>query len=177
MERRESEHAYNVGYIGETLDGWGEGYFHITGVRMLPSYSNKPFFNYFAIASNGNSEFAIPIENDFSDFVVSASEHRNEVAAEEARLENERAEREARWAKEEREEQANLARKYGSNNAKLIMEGSIRLGFTKPMVKESWGSPYDTMTVSNNYGSVECWIYGLGTYVYFRGNKVVQIID
>ena len=177
LERRETEHAYNLGYIGETLKGWGDGYFNITGVRMLPSYSNKPFFSYFAIASNECNEYAIPIEDDFSELVVSASAHRNELAKEASRLERERSEREAEWARQEREEQASLARKYGSTNAKLISEGSIRLGFTKDMVKESWGSPYDSMTVSNNYGSVECLIYGYCSYVYFKGNKVVQIIN
>ena len=106
-----------------------------------------------------------------------ASMHRKEVAEETSRKEQERREREEVWRRQERQEQEALVRKFGSVNAKLISEGSIRLGFTKEMVKESWGFPYDTMTVSNNYGTVECWIYGFGTYVYFRGNKVVQIID
>lgn len=177
LDKRKTERAYNTAYYGETLKDWGDGYFHITGVKMLPSHSNRPYFNYFAIASNGSCEFAIPIDKDFSDIVVSASTHREELAEETSRIERERLEREAEWARQERQEQAALARKYGSANAKLISEGSIRLGFTKAMVRESWGSPYDTMTVANNYGTVECWIYGLGTYVYFRGNKVVQIID
>lgn len=177
LDKGKTERAFNTAYYGETLKDWGDGYFHITDVKMLPSHSNRPYFNYFAIASNGNSEFAIPIDTDFSDIVVSASIHRKELAEETSRIERERIEREAEWAKQERQEQAALARKYGSANAKLISEGSIRLGFPKAMVKESWGSPYDSMTVSNNYGTVECWIYGFGTYVYFSGNKVVQIID
>lgn len=177
LDKRKTERVFNTAYSGETLKDWGDGYFHITKVKMLPSRSNRPYFNYFAIASNGSCEFAIPIDNDFSNIVVSASIHREELAEEASRIERERIEREEEWARQERQEQAALARKYGSFNAKLISEGSIRLGFTKTMVKESWGSPYDTMTVSNNYGTVECWIYGIGTYVYFRGNKVVQIID
>lgn len=177
LDKTKAERAFNTAYSGETLKDWGDGYFHITAVKMLPSRSNRPYFNYFAIASNGHCEFAIPIDNDFSNIVVSASIHRDELAEETARIERERAEREAEWARQERQEQAALARKYGNVNAKLISEGSIRLGFTKAMVIESWGTPYDTMTISNNYGTVECWIYGIGSYVYFRGNKVVQIID
>lgn len=102
LDRRESEHAYNLGYLGETLKGWGDGYFHIKEVRMLPSYSNKPFFNYFAIASNGSDEFAIPIEKDFSSLVVNASVHRKELADEAARKEREQQEREAEWARQDR---------------------------------------------------------------------------
>lgn len=177
LDKRKAERAYNIAHPGEYLKDWGDGYFHITGVKMLPSHSNRPYFNYFAIASNGSSEFAIPIDIDFSDIVVMASKHRKEVAEETSRKEQERREREEEWRRQERQEQEALVRKFGSVNAKLISEGSIRLGFTKEMVKESWGIPYDTMTVSNNYGTVECWIYGFGTYVYFRGNKVVQIID
>lgn len=177
LDKTKAERAYNTAYSGETLKDWGDGYFHITGVKMLPSHSNRPFFNYFAIASNGSNEFAIPIDKDFSNIVVSASAHRDELAEETAQIERDRIQREEEWARQEREKQAALVRKYGSVNAKLISEGSIRLGFTKAMVNEAWGSPYDTMTVSNYYGTVECWIYGIGTYVYFRSNKVVQIID
>lgn len=177
LEKRKTERAYNTAYSGETLLEWGDGYFHITGVKMLPSHSNRPYYNYFAIASNEKSEFAIPIDKEFSDIVVSASIHRKELAEESSRIERERIEREAEWERQERLEQAALARKYGRVNAKLISEGSIRLGFTKSMVKESWGVPYDTMAVSNHHGTVECWIYGFGTYVYFKGNKVIQIID
>lgn len=177
LDKRKVERAYNTSYNWETLKDWGDGYFHITGIKMLPSHSNRPYFNYFAIASNERGEFAIPIDKDFSDIVVSASIHREELAEENSQKERERRELEAEWKKQERQEQQALARKFGSGNAKLISEGSIRLGFTKAMVKESWGIPYNIMTVSNNYGTIECWIYGFGTYVYFKGNKVVQIID
>lgn len=177
LDKRKAERAYNTAYSSETLKDWGDGYFHITGVKMLPSRSNRPYFNYYAIAYNGSCEFAIPIDKDFPDIVVSASVHREELAEEASRMERERIEREAEWSRQEHQEQAALASKYGSSNAKVISEGSIRLGFTKAMVEESWGTPYDTMTISNNYGTIECWIYGLGTYVYFNGNKVVQIID
>lgn len=177
LEANTSERAFNLASSGGFLHNWGDGYFQLTGIRMLPSYSHKPFYKYFAIASNSGNEFAIPIDSNFFLAVEDASSHRAEIEAENLRAERERAAQEAEWARQEREEQAALARKYGSANAKLISEGSIRLGFTKAMVRESWGSPYDTMTVSNNYGSVECWIYGLGSYVYFQGNKVVQIIN
>lgn len=177
LENSTSERAFNLASRNGSLNNWGDGYFKISEVRMLPSYNNKPFYQYFAIAHNESSEFAIPIDNNFHNIVVDGLTHRAEVEAEASRLKIERMAQEAEWERQEREQKAALSRKYGSANAKLISDGAIRLGFTKAMVREAWGAPYDTMTVSNNYGSVECWIYGLGSYVYFRGNKVIQIID
>lgn len=177
IEDNVSERAYNIASNGGLLNDWGDGYFIISKVEMRPSYSNKPFYKYFAIATNNGNSFAIPIDKNFHNAVIDADTHRAELEATAAQSERERLAREAQWARQEREEQATLARKYGNTNAKLIYEGSIRLGFTKAMVREAWGSPYDTMTVSNNYGTIECWIYGVGAYVYFSGNKVVQIIN
>ncbi len=177
IEENASERAFSIASSGGFLNGWGDGYFIISKIEMLPSYSNKPFYKYFAIATNNGNSFAIPIDKNFQNAVIDAASYRTELKATAAQSERERLAREAQWERQGREEQAILARKYGKSNAKLIYEGSIRLSFTKAMVREAWGSPYDTMTVSNNYGTIECWIYGVGSYVYFSGNKVVQIIN
>lgn len=52
-----------------------------------------------------------------------------------------------------------LAKKYGKANAKLIIEGRVRLGWTKEMCRESWGSPHDINTITGSWGVHEQWVY------------------
>lgn len=69
---------------------------------------------------------------------------------------------------------ASLAKKYGSKNAKDIVNGYIRIGMTKQMCKEAWGEPYDINKTTTSYGTHEQWCYG-NNYVYFEGNKITAI--
>lgn len=177
VNKIQGERAFNINNPNSGTTNWGDGYFTLDKVEILPSRCNKPYYNYFAIVSNSENNFAIPIIDDFFDLIVDAESHRAEIEAINSRLESERREEEIRIQRETQQYKSDLIKRYGSTNANLILDGRIRLGFSKAMVKEAWGNPYDTMTVSNYYGSVECWIYGMGTYVYFQGNKVVQIID
>ena len=52
-----------------------------------------------------------------------------------------------------------LAKKYGKANAKLIIEGRVRLGWTREMCRESWGSPDDINTMTGSWGVHEQWVY------------------
>ena len=52
-----------------------------------------------------------------------------------------------------------LAKKYGKANAKLIIEGHVRLGWTREMCRESWGNPNDINTMTGPWGVHEQWVY------------------
>ena len=79
-------------------------------------------------------------------------------------------------AQEKAKRKAELTKKFGTSNAKLIMEGKIRIGMTKQMCKEAWGEPDYINRTTSVYGSTEQWCYG-DTYVYFEGNKITTIQD
>ena len=72
------------------------------------------------------------------------------------------------WEKE-------MIRKYGSYNGNLIIQGKVKLGFTKQMCKEAWGEPESINTSSGSWGTHEQWVYGLGSYLYFEGNRLTAI--
>ena len=69
---------------------------------------------------------------------------------------------------------AELTRKFGSANAKMIVDGYIKIGMTKQMCRESWGEPDEINRTITSYGSSEQWCYGY-SYVYFEGNKITAI--
>ena len=69
-----------------------------------------------------------------------------------------------------------LTKKYGAKNAKDIIDGVIRTGMTKQMVRESWGTPDKINRTLTSYGSSEQWIYG-SSYIYFDGNRLTAIQD
>jgi len=154
-----------------------KGFYTLAKIVKAPSDKHRPLLWNYAILQDSISRVAVPINKSFLNFCQLGSEKREYDLAEQLEEERLQQEREERYAREEREELNRLARKYGSSNAKLISNGEIRLGFSKAMVEEAWGSPGDIMTVSNALGTVECWIYGYSSYVYFKGNKVVQIIN
>lgn len=69
---------------------------------------------------------------------------------------------------------AMLTKKYGAANAKLIVDGYVRVGMTKAMCKESWGEPYEINKTIGSWGTHEQWVYG-SSYLYFEGNKLTSI--
>ncbi len=69
---------------------------------------------------------------------------------------------------------AELTKKYGASNAKLIVEGKVRIGMTKAMCEEAWGSPDKINKTIGSWGTHEQWVYG-NSYLYFEGNKLTTI--
>ena len=65
--------------------------------------------------------------------------------------------------------------RYGKVNGNLIIEGKVKIGFTKQMCIEAWGKPERINTSFGSWGSQEQWVYGLGTYLYFDGNRLTSI--
>ena len=47
----------------------------------------------------------------------------------------------------------------GKVNAKLIINGEVRLGWSKDMCRESWGKPHDINTTTGSWGVHEQWVY------------------
>lgn len=68
-----------------------------------------------------------------------------------------------------------MIKKYGKQNGNLIIQGKVKIGFTKEMCREAWGSPEDINTSSGPWGTHEQWVYGLGSYLYFENGKLTSI--
>ena len=68
-----------------------------------------------------------------------------------------------------------LTKKYGSTNAKAIINGHVLLGMTKEMCYLSWGQPY-TVNKSTSHGIVtEKWVYDTLQFLVFKNGKVTMI--
>ena len=65
--------------------------------------------------------------------------------------------------------------KYGQRNGQLILDGKVRLGFTKAMCVEAWGEPEDINKTSGSWGVHEQWCYSDGSYLYFENGKLTSI--
>lgn len=68
-----------------------------------------------------------------------------------------------------------MIRKYGRTNGQLIIEGRVKLGFTKQMCREAWGEPESINKSTGSWGTHEQWVYGLGSYLYFENGKLTAI--
>lgn len=76
-----------------------------------------------------------------------------------------------------------LVLKYGKENAKLIIEKKVRIGWSARMCEESWGIPDDINTTTGIWGIHEQWIYeySYGSYynmkcLYFK-NGILKVIQ
>lgn len=53
----------------------------------------------------------------------------------------------------------NLAKRYGKQNAKTIIEGNVKIGWSKEMCREAWGRPDKINTTRGIWGVHEQWVY------------------
>lgn len=142
-------------------------------------YPNSRFsyFAHFTSSSDPSKNYSLYIPyNGFKNIELAVDKRNRDESnriAEEQRRNQERSDEE----QEERKQEDMYAKKYGRANAKLIMNGEVKLGWTKEMCRESWGDPYDSTRVTTQYGSFEAWWYGSGYVLYFQGNKLVMIQD
>ncbi len=70
---------------------------------------------------------------------------------------------------------ASLTKKYGAKNAKIIADGKVSIGFTQEMCKEALGEPDYINTTQNMFTTLEQWVYGHDTYLYFQRGKLQSI--
>ena len=121
----------------------------------------------------GIEGYTIDRDRAFLDEVVlTPSEVIYAQRAEEARL---REEARLQQEKEQKERRATLYRKYGKATAELILEGKVRIGMTREMCREAWGSPEDINRSSGSWGVHEQWVYGMSSYLYFENGTLTSI--
>ena len=73
-----------------------------------------------------------------------------------------------------REKFERLTPKYGKATAKMMVEGIVRIGWSKQMCIESWGEPEDINKTIGSWGTHEQWVYGYN-YLYFENGVLTAI--
>jgi hypothetical protein len=157
--------------------GWVGGFHKCTDIKLMKSNNKMPYYRYFAILEDSsiNEQCAFPITDNFESFFTFADIFRKEESEKKLKDEIKKAEIAAEIQAEETAYKTSLIKKYGKNNAALILNEDVRIGFTKQMCIESWGEPYDINTTITRHGKHEQWVYGDGTYLYFEGNILTGI--
>lgn len=79
------------------------------------------------------------------------------------------------FEKQIEKENKSIIAKYGKINGNLIIQGKVKIGFTKEMCIESWGKPESINKTTGKYGTHEQWVYEEGNYLYFDNGKLTTI--
>ena len=66
---------------------------------------------------------------------------------------------------------------YGDMYGNLIAQNKVGLGMSPEMCKLAWGNPLKITTIQDSDGIFTTWIYNLSTFIYFKNNKVVRIVN
>lgn len=148
-----------------------------TNIEIKNTGKKEPNYQFVIILTNNNGSKSIIITKDNMKFIELAEEYREKKKIKEEKEEQERIKHEVLLVKEEAEYKAKLIRKYGKQNALLILNNEVKLGFTKAMCIEAWGKPSEINRTITRYGTREQWVYGLGCYLYFDGNILSGIQD
>ncbi len=93
-----------------------------------------------------------------------------EAQAEERRKAEESA---AKWKAERRAEEEARRKKQEA----IAKRPDARIGMTAKQVieKTNWGEPESVNRTVTQYGAEEQWVYGLGTYLYFKNGRLTAI--
>lgn len=162
-------------------NGWND--FYICDSITIRNIGTKsPEYKYVMCLSSANGNRYLAIDSNNMNSIVDGKQKREEVLREKEaakkRAEEEAAAEERRAIEEAKELQThknNLINKYGKENADLILDGQVRIGFTKEMCIEAWGEPYDINRTITSNCVYEQWVYNLDCYLYFEGNILTTI--
>lgn len=154
----------------------------VDSISFTRAFNSKPtplFAYYVHLTSSDNSgmHYVIYLPPNGLKGIEFASEKRQRDEAQRMEEVQRQRQQELDDEREIQEMEDAYARKYGRSNAKLIMDGEVRLGWSKQMCIESWGEPSDRTRVTTQIGTAEAWWYSGGYILYFRGNKLVMIQD
>lgn len=149
-------HVYNLYKVSDGQKYEGEipqnTEFHCTDVSFANNDTEKLIF----IFHNDTYGDLYTFEYDFNRIFVTKEKYLQDKQNEEQRRKN-------------------ILAKYGQVNGKTILEGKVRIGFTKAMCIEAWGEPDDINKSTGSWGVHEQWCYSDGSYLYFENGKLTSI--
>lgn len=134
----------------------------------------------YVFSSNAGKTVSV---NDGRGAFWSTEEYEKHVEEERLLREKEEIKRQEEEIKREKEEQRlkkmnqefaeAMVSRFGKKNAELILQKKVALGMTKEMCKIAWGTPQNIVQNAN----IESWIYSYSTFLYFSGDKLIQIVQ
>lgn len=167
--------SHNSNYWSEkSLYSISRKYYDMLSLKQLKTIEfgeDKYYFYAIGVEENTKDTIAISLKDNLLALLSDGFSHKEEVSKEESQ----RALIEAKVAREEKEYERKLIKRYGASNAALILDGRVKVGFTKEMCEEAWGIPDDINTTITQNRRWEQWVYGIGCYLYFEGNRLVVI--
>lgn len=168
-----------------------KGYYTVIKEGICPAYTQNDIkYGVFLLTSQNDSIFVSYPE--FHEGFISKDEVDRLIAYNE-RVEAERRQQllkdiasiEKKYGKTYSEYYANLsdsdqtkfktaASKWGARDAKDIVEGYVRIGWTKEKCRLSWGAPRDINKSTYSWGTHEQWCY-YSSYLYFKDGILTSI--
>lgn len=131
---------------------------------------------WYKIIANGTQGFVIWRAVAVSEQIKNEKARLQKGYWEQANIEKEQVNKE-----KEQTRKNELIKKYGKKKGTDIGNGIIRIGYTKQMVLEAWGKPYDINRTVSRSGTREQWIYGkdIGnrTYLYIENGILTTLQD
>ncbi len=174
------ESAFVDNLTQETIDVSRGSYKCVDIIAYKPSGRyDRPLF---AVLEGNNVKFAVNIREVSNEFGVSTysginctflTETANRIKN--SGREKEKQEWEAYLKAQQESERKSLVSKYGSEFGELILRKEIAIGMNKEMVRAAWYSPLSQTSSVNSSGTMDIWVYDLGTYVTFVNGIVSSI--
>lgn len=147
----------------------------IKQIKSIEEGQDKFYYYIVGVIESKNDSIAIPLRDDIISCLTDGFEHKTVVSREEAKRKLEEKQHKERIEREEKEYEKKIIKRFGITNAKLILDGRVKIGFTKDMCVESWGEPDMINTTITRTKKWEQWVYGYSTFLYFEGNRLVVI--
>lgn len=147
----------------------------IKQIKTIVDNQDKYYLYAVGVLEGTNDSIAIPLKDSLMSCLHDGLEHKHTVGKEEAQRQMAELKQKEIEEKEEKEYKAKIIKRFGLSNAKLIMDGRVKIGFTKDMCIESWGEPDMINTTITRTKRWEQWVYGYNTFLYFDGNRLVVI--
>ncbi|MCT4613514.1 MAG: hypothetical protein N4A49_01415 [Marinifilaceae bacterium] len=147
----------------------------ISFIESKDSFYLKCFY----FLKKGNKEVKIPLESElFRDYFMLETEFKQQKLAKQKLQIQRQKEVEARRKKAEQKRiifKKECIAKWGQKMGACVADGKVLLGMNKEMCMAAWGNPIDKFKTLAKGLTIEQWVYGWGTFLYFDNEKLTTI--
>lgn len=130
------------------------------------------------LTNDKGNKLLFPFSKEFRSCFITADEFEAELAEKERQEKIRMEEMEKLTLQEEKakeELKKEYIRKYGKEKGTLVSEGKVRIGMTKAMCFDAWGTPQKINTTRTANTVREQWVYDLRSYLYFENGILTTI--
>jgi len=134
------------------------------------------------ILENDKGQILLKNPNKISNFIEENEyvKQKAEKKMQQAQIDAKQKEAEKRRIENEKQAYESFKKKcitkYGTVDGEMIAQNKVKIGMTKEMCKDAWGSPFWTDKTTTELHVLESWYFGFGYSLHFENNKLI-IID